>query len=121
MTEFQTPPDPANIVRCNGRVYDLTALETPPALLPAPVQDALLAWPHGWVQLVDDRWGNCRQPLRKSVLVSRAKPAPVVKSYDLHWAPAYAATLSRGGIDTHRIIVTGPDGGPYTATVEALE
>ena len=39
------PDQPAHIITHEGRDYDLTALETPPALLPNEAYCALVEWP----------------------------------------------------------------------------
>ena len=71
---------PAHIVTTNGRHYDLTALETPFGLLPEPVRDALLAWPHGVEMMTYSgqmiSYAN-PYPQGKRGAVWRAKPAPV--------------------------------------------
>jgi hypothetical protein len=68
---------PTHIITHEGREYDLTALETPPFLLPDAVYKALAEWPHGRVLLASGGWVNETEIDRKCCLVVRAKPAPV--------------------------------------------
>ena len=72
------PDQPAHIITHEGRQYDLTALETPFGLLPEPVQEALKAWPHGWVHYCGSQgWQSLPHYTRiRAPRVYRAVPAP---------------------------------------------
>ena len=72
---------PAHIITHNGREYDLTALETPFGLLPKPVQEALMDWPHGYERYVSSLVGGVWRDFDNysppsAAFVVRAKPAP---------------------------------------------
>jgi|GEM_PF-4227049 len=69
---------PAHIIAHEGRDYDLTALESPFGLLPGPVQEALQAWPHGWVHYCGSQgWQSLPHYTRiRAPRVYRAVPAP---------------------------------------------
>jgi hypothetical protein len=117
MTERQ-----AHIIQSsNGRVYDLTALETPFGLLPEDVQKALKDWPHGWTEFLGSEWHIKTSLAWARYYTYRAKPAPEVKEYVLYWCPGYNATKSSDDFDTHRITIRDDGTGQLTAEVEALK
>ena len=73
------PDQPAHIVTHEGRDYDLTALETPFGLLPEPVKEALMDWPHGVEMMTYSgqmvEYSSPRMNGKRGA-VWRAKPAP---------------------------------------------
>jgi hypothetical protein len=103
----------------DGRTYDLTALETPFALLPKDVQKALKDWPHGWKQWREHGWSDIKPYW--AIGCYRGKPAPEVKEYVLYWKAKSHATLFQGPRDTHRITIRDDGTGKLTAEVEALK
>lgn len=119
----------------NGRTYDLTALETPLALLPDDVSDALREWPHGLQRLHCSGEWKIADTIWSAEFTYRAKPAPKVTEHVLYWHEDHAALLLRGPYHTHKITLryntpdpfdtlpagtyTGPDGA--VIVVEALK
>jgi mRNA-degrading endonuclease RelE of RelBE toxin-antitoxin system len=122
---------PHIITSANGRTYDLTALETPPALLPADVHKALEDWRHGLQRLhssqfrLEPQWRDVDHIVADAA-VYRAKPAPKTTEHVLWWRAGTDATTFIGDIDTHRLTIrhtgdtlpygtyTGPDGATFT-------
>ena len=97
---------PAHIITHEGREYDLTALETPPALLPDEVYDALVKWRHGLIYFAGGRWNERdAPPSRDYGLVVRAKPAPAE-------ARVWCAIMEIGGLraSEHGTCIKNPDG-----------
>jgi hypothetical protein len=124
--------NPPHIIQsANGRVYDLTALETPFGLLPEDVQAALKVWPHGLSIWIEGLWRNVETMRSRHDNVYRAKPAPKVTEHVLYWRAGTDVTRFIGHMDTHKITIrhtgdtlpygtyTGPDGA--TITVEKAE
>ena len=104
---------PHIITSANGRTYDLTALETPPCLLPNDVREALEAWPHGLTRLYSSHlsgnpaWKDvpaiCR--ISADAAIHRARPAPKVTEHVLWWYGG-RVSLDRWSSDTHKITMT---------------
>ena len=105
----------------NGRTYDLTALETPLALLPDDVLHALRTWPHGLLLLASSgEWVSCAGAACIESTY-RAKPAPKVTEHVLYWEPDWHASKGKCAHHTHKITIRDDGRGNLTADVEALE
>jgi hypothetical protein len=125
---------PHILTSANGRIYDLTELETPFGLLPEDVRDALQAWPHGLLGLSANGLAWIEMNGFQGGVTYRAKPAPKVTEIKFlaHFCgpflPYIAAEMSN---PTHRLTIrhtgdtlpygtyTGPDGA--TITVEKAQ
>lgn len=115
-----TVSTPAHIITHEGRIYDLTALETPFGLLPPPVQRALREWPHGLEIYNCDATGKRGAWFDMPVKVwdwhtVRAKPAP----------DEVRVTCRRYGLPSNfpfetGTCIVGPDGKPDWTTWEPL-
>ena len=88
---------PAHIITHNGRVYDLTALETPFGLLPKPVKEALQAWPYGVERYIDGEWIGFGASVWWKSTTYRAKPAPAeTRVTCLRYTPCVDVTWQKG-------------------------
>jgi hypothetical protein len=121
IAEWQDEP-PAHIIQSsNGRVYDLTELETPLGLLPHDVIDALREWDHGFLLFASNgRWVDCAGAACLENTY-RAKPAQQVKEYVLYWVADESPSFIRRPYHTHRITIRDDGTGKLTAEVEALK
>ena len=110
------PDQPAHIVTHEGRDYDLTALETPFGLLPEPVQEALQAWPHGWVHYCGSQgWQSLPHYTRiRAPRVYRAKPAPTENRVRCYRGKYYKAK-------EHGTCIKRPDGSIDWSSWEGAE
>lgn len=108
---------PDHIVWNGDREFDLTALETPPFLLPDEVYDALAAWPHGLIYYARGFWNERETAvLRDYGQVVRAKPAPV--EVRVHCMREYEHCPGGHATREYGTCVLGPDGKPDWDTWE---
>ena len=106
---------PTHIVTHEGRDYDLTALEAPPALLPNEAYCALVKWPHGLIYLSGGCWREREAlPSRDYGLVVRAMPAPVETRVECYRGEYYKAK-------EHGTCIKRPDGSLDWASWEDAE
>ena len=100
------PDRPAHIITHDGLTYDLTALEAPFGLLPEPVQEALIAWPHGAEMMTHKGQMVEYDPIHmkgKRGAVWRAIPAPTENRVQCYRGEYYKRK-------EHGTCVKNPDG-----------
>ena len=90
----------------DGETYDLMTNRIRWDLLPADVQQAFRAWPHGLSVWTDGLWFNVETMRSIHDNTYRARPAPKATEHVLWWRLGYEGTYPRKRHkDTHKIII----------------